>query len=126
MHIPARFISRYIVSQSEYPVLDDSGNQLFIASAERAMEMAQHGQVTGRGSRNRLRFLQLIVPIQEAVLVRSVIQRASTTLSAEDSQTSYRELPRTYTHNFAASGAYGGNEQAYRTCGSGLRPRPIG
>lgn len=95
---------------------------LFLADRDRVEELCSKGQVAGSARGRHIRYLELLVPLDE-VAREFHVQRASTGCVGEDSRTVSRGediLANNYSHNFRVCGAYAGSSKAYRSCGDGV------
>ncbi len=122
MIISAAQILAYLDPDAHVKVVDQSGQDAFLADYARICELVEQGQICGKVRGSRLKYVELLVPISETITTE--LARASIGCKAQDSTTTYKgkdDLALTYNHNFRTCASYGGNRDAYRAMvGNGI------
>ncbi len=97
------------------------GDLAFIADPARILELCAKGQVCGNARGRKLRYLELIVPLEEVARDFNPEKANSAGCVGEDSRTVRRGedlLANVYSHDVRRCGAYGGSREAYFALGS--------
>lgn len=90
MFISALNVLSYVDDTTTLPVRDAEGTLLFMADSERICELAEARQVCGNLRGAKLRYLELIVPLGEAVAPRREID-PSASINARTNIGAYRQ-----------------------------------
>ncbi len=101
-------------------VRSSTGDLLFVADPRRIQELCQAGQVAASARGRHIRYLELIVPLDEVARAHHP-ERSYGGLIGEDSRTVRRGedlLANVYSHDAGRCAAYGGSREAYLTLGS--------
>ncbi len=123
MVISSLEILNRLESIASLDVRNSSGELAFVADRDRIRELCESGYVCGSARGQKIRYLELLVPLDEVARERHLERAHSSGCVGEDSRTSKRGLDllaNTYSHDFRICGAYGGTADAYHTCGDGV------
>lgn len=104
-------------------VRNSKGELAFIADRARIRELCSSGYVCAMARGQKIRYLELLVPLEEVAQKHHLERAHSSGCVGEDSRTSSRGqdiLANLYSHDFRICGAYGGSPRAYYTCGDGV------